>query len=73
MKAMSSSSVGLSGLSALGTVEGGCRRLELGVGLVGFPQNLLGFITGKAFLGCELERLETRMGCACLHLFITSS
>ena len=70
---MSSSSVGLSGLSAFGTVEGGCRRLELGVGLVGFLQNLLGFITGQALLSCELEGLETGMGSACLHLFITNS
>ena len=59
--------------SVLLTVEGGCRRLELGVGLVGFLQNLLGFITGQALLSCELEGLETRMGCACLHLFITNS
>ena len=59
--------------SVLGAVEGGCRRLELGVGLVGFPQNLLGFITGQAFLSCELEGLETRMGGTCLHLFITDS
>ena len=59
--------------SVLGTVEGGRRRLELGVGLVGFLQNLLGFITGQALLSCELEGFETRMGCACLHLFITNS
>ena len=59
--------------SVLLTVEGGCRRLELGVGFVGFLQNLLGFITGQAFLSCELEGLETRMGGACLHLFITDS
>ena len=70
---MSLSSVGMSGLSALGTVEGGCRRLELGVGLVGFLKNLLGFNTGQALLSCELEGLETRMGGACLHLFITDS
>ena len=56
---MSSPSAGFSGLSVLRTVEGGCGRLELGVGLVGFPQNLLGFITGQAFLSGELEGLET--------------
>ena len=54
-------------------MEGGCRRFELGVGFVGFLQNLLSFITGQALLSCELEGLETRMGSACLHLFITDS
>ena len=49
---------GLRGLSTLRTVEGGCGGLELGVGLVGFSQNLLGFITGQALLSCELEGFE---------------
>ena len=70
---MPSFSEELCGLSVLGTVEWGSRRFELGVGLVSFPQNLLGFITGQALLSCELEGLETRMGGACLHLFITDS
>ena len=56
---MPSFSEGLSGLSVLGTVEWGSRRFELGVGLVGFPQNLLSFITGQTFLSCELKAFET--------------
>ena len=63
----------LSGLSVLGAVEGGCGRLELGVGPVSLLQDLLSFITGQALLSCELEGLEAGMGCACLHLFITDS
>jgi hypothetical protein len=39
-------------------VEGGCGRLELGVGFVSFLQNLLGFIAGQALLSGELEGLE---------------
>ena len=73
MKVIYSFSAEMSGLSVLGTVEWGSRRFELRVGLVGFPQNFLGFITGQTFLSCELEGLETRMGGACLHLFITDS
>ena len=64
---------GQRGLSVLGAVEGGCRRLELGVGFVSFLQNLLGFIAGQALLSGELEGLEAGMGGACLHLSITSS
>ena len=45
-------------LSVLGAVEGGCGRLELGVGLVSLFQDLLGFIAGQALLSCELEGLE---------------
>ena len=56
---MHSLSEGLSGLSVLGTVEWSSRRFELRVGLVGFPQNLLGFITGQTFLSCELKGFET--------------
>ena len=48
----------LEGLSVLGAVEGGCGRLELGVGLVCLPQDLLGFIAGQALFSCELEGLE---------------
>ena len=70
---MSSFTAGLSGLSVLGTVEGGCGRLELGVGFVRLSQNLLGFIAGQTLLGCELEGLEAGMSGACLHLFITDS
>ena len=70
---MCSSCSGLSGLSVLGAVEGSCGRLELGVGLVGFFKNLLGFNTGQTLLSCELKGFETRMGGACLHLFITDS
>ena len=70
---MCSSSSGLSGLSVLGAVVGGCGRLELGVSLVSLPQDLLSFIAGQALLGGELKRLEAGMGRACLHLFITDS
>ena len=70
---MSSSAAGLSCLSVLGAVKGGCGRLELGVGLVSLFKDLLGFIAGQALLGCELEGLEAGMSCACLHLFITDS
>ena len=56
---MSSTSVGWSGLSVLGAVEGGCGRLELGVSLVCLPQNFLSFIAGQAFLSGKLEGLET--------------
>ena len=70
---MSSSAAGLRCLSVLGAVEGGCGRLELGVGLVCLPQDLLSFIAGQALLSGELEGLETGMGGACLHLFITDS
>ena len=73
MKVMCSSSLGLSGLSVLGAVEGGCGRLELGVGLVSLPQDLLSFIAGQALLSGKLEGLEAGMGRACLHLFITDS
>ena len=45
-------------LSVLGAVEGSCGRLELGVGLVGLPQDLLSFIAGQALLSGELEGLE---------------
>ena len=70
---MSWPAAGLSGLSVLGTVEGGCGRLELGVGLVSLPQDLLSFIAGQALLSGELEGLEARMSRACLHLSITDS
>ena len=63
----------LSCLSVVGTVEGGSGRLELGVGLVSFFQDLLSFISGQAFLSCELEGLESGMSGACLHLSITCS
>ena len=46
---------GFSRVSAIWSVEGGCRRLELGVGLISFPQNLLGFITSQTLLSFELE------------------
>ena len=55
---MCSSSSGLSGLSVLGTVVGGCGRLELGVSLVSLPQDLLSFIAGQALFSGELEGLE---------------
>ena len=55
---MYSSAAGLRCLSVLGAVEGGCGRLELGVGLVSLFQDLLGFIAGQALLSCELEGLE---------------
>lgn len=55
---MSSSLAGLRGLSVLGTVKGGCGRLELGVGFVCLPQDLLSFIAGQALLSSELEGLE---------------
>ena len=42
-------------LSVLGAVEGGCGRLELGVGLVCLPQDLLSFIAGQALFSGELE------------------
>ena len=45
-------------LSVLGAVEGGCGRLELGVGLVCLPQDLLSFIAGQALFSGELEGLE---------------
>ena len=45
-------------LSVLGAVEGGCGRLELGVGLVCLPQDLLSFISGQALFSGELEGLE---------------
>ena len=48
----------LSCLSVLGAVERGCGRLELGVGLVCLPQDLLSFIAGQALLSGELEGLE---------------
>ena len=48
----------LSELSILGTVEGGCGRLKLGVGFVSLLQNLLGFIAGQALFSGELEGLE---------------
>ena len=70
---MSSSAAGLRCLSVLGAVEGGCGRLELGVGLVSLLQNLLSFIASQALLSCELEGLKAGMGSACLHLFITNS
>ena len=70
---MYSSAAGLRCLSVLGAVEGGCGRLELGVGLVCLLQDLLSFIAGQALLSSELEGLEARMGGACLHLFITDS
>ena len=70
---MSSSAAGLRCLSVLGAVEGGCGRLELGVGLVCLSQDLLSFIAGQALLSGELEGLEARMGGACLHYFITDS
>ena len=70
---MSSSSAGTSGLSILGTVEGGCGRLKLGVSLVSLLQNLLGFIASQTLLSCELEGLEAGMSGACLHLSITVS
>ena len=37
-----------------GAVEGGCRRLELGMSFVGFFQNLLCFIASQALLSGEL-------------------
>ena len=49
---------GQRGLSVLGAVEGGCGRLELGVGLVCLPQDLLSFIAGQALFSGELEGLE---------------
>ena len=55
-----------------GSVERGCRRLELGVGFVGFFQDLLRFISGEALFSCKLEGLELGVGSACLHLFITN-
>ena len=45
-------------LSVLGAVEGGCGRLELGVGLVCLSQDLLSFIAGQALFSGELEGLE---------------
>ena len=42
----------------LGAVKGGCGRLELGVGLVCLPQDLLSFIAGQALFSGELEGLE---------------
>ena len=69
---MTSPDAGLSGLSVLGAVERRCGRLELGVGLVSFFQNLLGFVSGQALLSCELEGLEAGMSGACLHLSITN-
>ena len=73
MKVMCSYGSGLSGLSVLGTVEGRCGRLELGVGLVSLLQDPLSFIAGQALLSGELQGLEAGMGRACLHLFITNS
>ncbi|MDA9699860.1 hypothetical protein N9U74_01680 [Synechococcus sp. AH-736-M02] len=55
---MPSPAAGLRCLSVLGAVEGGCGRLELGVGLVCLPQDLLSFIAGQARLSGELEGLE---------------
>ena len=55
---MSSSAADLRCLSVVGAVEGGCRRLELGVGLVCLPQDLLSFIAGQALFSGELEGLE---------------
>ena len=55
---MYSSAAGLRCLSVLGAVEGGCGRLELGVGLVCLPQDLLSFIAGQALFSGELEGLE---------------
>ena len=59
-RVISSSATGLRlrCLSVLGAVEGGCGRLELGVGLVCLSQDLLGFIAGQALLSGELEGLE---------------
>ena len=51
-------SAGLRGLSVLGTVEGGCGRLKLGVGLVSLLQDLLGFIAAQALLRGELKGFE---------------
>ena len=56
---MSLSSPGFSNPLILGTVERGCRGLELGMSFIGLPQNLLRFFAGLALLSCELERLET--------------
>ena len=56
---MSSFAPGLRGLSVLGTVEGGCGRLKLGVGLVSLLQNLLGLVASQALFRCELKGLET--------------
>ena len=69
---VSSSDAGLSCLSVFGAVEGGCGRLEFGVGLVCLLQNLLSFIARQALLSGKLEGLETRMGGACLHLFLAN-
>ena len=55
---ISLSATGLSSLSVLGAVEGGCGRLELGVGLVSLSQDLLSFIAGETLLSSELEGLE---------------
>lgn len=55
---MSSSAVGLRCLSVHGAVEGGCGRLELGVGLVCLSQDLLSFSAGQALFSGELEGLE---------------
>ena len=55
---MSSSAAGLRCLSVLWAVEGGCGRLELGVGLVCLSQDLLSFIAGQALFSGELEGLE---------------
>ena len=55
---ISSSAAGLRCLSALGAVEGSCGRLELGVGLVCLPQDLLSFIACQALFSGELEGLE---------------
>ena len=57
-RVISSSATGLRCLSVLGAVEGGCGRLELGVGFVCLPQDLLSFIAGQALFSGELEGLE---------------
>ena len=49
------------------------RRLKFGVGLVGFSEDFLGFITAEALFSRELQGFELGVGSTRLHHFITNS
>ena len=54
-------------------MEGCCRRLELGVGFISLPEDLLRFIAAETFLSSKLKGLELGVGGTRLHLSITNS
>ena len=53
-------------------MEGCGRRLELGMGFVSLPEDLLRFIAAETLFSSQLQGFELGVGSTRLHLFITN-